>query len=40
MKLEGAVNAVKIGFALQESLITGKKIEFDEIGHRIEEAKL
>jgi myo-inositol 2-dehydrogenase/D-chiro-inositol 1-dehydrogenase len=40
MKLEGAVNAVKIGFALQESLITGRKIEFDEIGRRIEEAKL
>ncbi|KAL3426595.1 hypothetical protein PVAG01_00104 [Phlyctema vagabunda] len=36
MKLEGAVNAVKIGCALQESLITGKKIEFDETGRRIE----
>jgi myo-inositol 2-dehydrogenase / D-chiro-inositol 1-dehydrogenase len=40
MKLEGAVNAVKIGYALQESLIIGKKIEFDEIGRRIEAAKL
>lgn len=40
MRLEGAVNAVKIGCALQESLITGKKIEFDEIGRRIESAKL
>ncbi|KUL89105.1 hypothetical protein ZTR_06076 [Talaromyces verruculosus] len=40
MRLEGAVNAVKIGFALQESLITGKKIEFDEIGRRIESARL
>lgn len=36
MKLEGAVSAVKIGCALQESLITGKKIEFDEAGRRIE----
>ncbi|KAG8163873.1 hypothetical protein KVR01_005791 [Diaporthe batatas] len=36
MKLEGAVNAVKIGCALQESLITGKKIEFDETGRRFE----
>ncbi|POS76292.1 hypothetical protein DHEL01_v205311 [Diaporthe helianthi] len=36
MKLEGAVNAVRIGCALQESLITGKKIEFDESGRRIE----
>jgi myo-inositol 2-dehydrogenase / D-chiro-inositol 1-dehydrogenase len=35
MRLEGAVNAVRIGCALQESLITGKKIEFDEIGRRI-----
>lgn len=35
LRLEGAVNAVKIGCALQESLITGKKIEFDEIGRRI-----
>lgn len=40
MRLEGAVNAVKIGCALQESLITGKKIEFDEIGRRIMSAKL
>ena len=35
MRLEGAVNAVKVGCALQETLITGKKIEFDEIGRRI-----
>jgi len=34
MKLEGAVNAVRIGCALQEALITGKKIEFDEQGRR------
>ena len=36
MRLEGAVNAVKVGCALQESLITGKKIEFDEVGRRLE----
>jgi hypothetical protein len=35
MTLEGAVNAVRIGAALQESWITGKKIEFDENGLRI-----
>ena len=35
MRLEGAVNAVKIGCALQESLVTGKRIEFDEIGRRV-----
>ncbi|OBR10407.1 Nad binding rossmann fold-containing protein [Colletotrichum higginsianum IMI 349063] len=40
MKLTGAVSAVKIGCALQESLITGKKIEFDERGERIESARL
>ncbi|KAL1861041.1 hypothetical protein Plec18167_003674 [Paecilomyces lecythidis] len=40
MKLEGAVAAVRIGCALQESLITGKKIEFDERGNRITRANL
>jgi len=40
MKLDGAVTAVKIGCALQESLITGQKIEFDEIGRRFVTAKL
>ena len=40
MNLDGAVKAVSIGAALQESLITGKKIEFDESGRRIEKAKL
>lgn len=35
MRLEGAVNAVRIGQALQESLISGKRIEFDESGNRI-----
>ena len=34
-RIEGAVAAVKIGCALQESLISGKKIEFNEIGQRI-----
>ncbi|KAL1968553.1 hypothetical protein VTN77DRAFT_1763 [Rasamsonia byssochlamydoides] len=38
--LRGAVDAVKIGCALQESLITGKKIYFDEDGNRIERANL
>jgi myo-inositol 2-dehydrogenase/D-chiro-inositol 1-dehydrogenase len=35
-KLSGAVQAVKIGCALQESLRSGKKIEFDRSGARIE----
>jgi len=39
-KLTGAVQAVKIGCALQESLNSGKKIEFDETGRRIEKAAL
>lgn len=34
-QLAGAVRAVKIGCALQESLVTGRKIEFDEIGRRV-----
>lgn len=34
-KLEGAVNAVRIGQALQESLIQGKRIEFTESGERV-----
>ncbi|KAK6364050.1 uncharacterized protein PV06_03105 [Exophiala oligosperma] len=36
MKLQGAVNAVRIGCALQEALISGKKIEFDEDGSRVD----
>ncbi|CAG7943290.1 unnamed protein product [Penicillium salamii] len=40
MSLEGAVKAVRIGAALQESLISGKKIEFDESGKRVESARL
>jgi myo-inositol 2-dehydrogenase / D-chiro-inositol 1-dehydrogenase len=40
LKLDGAVKAVAIGCALQESLITGKKIEFDEFGKRLERSRL
>ena len=40
LKLAGAVQAVKIGCALQEALITGKKIFFDEVGNRVEKAVL
>lgn len=40
MSLDGAVKAVTIGCALQESLISGKKIEFDESGRRVEQARL
>ena len=40
MKLSGAVQAVKIGCALQESLNSGKKISFDETGRRLELAVL
>ena len=40
LKLTGAVQAVKIGCALQESLNTGKRIDFDEIGRRVEKASL
>ncbi|KAH6894364.1 hypothetical protein B0T10DRAFT_435913 [Thelonectria olida] len=39
-KLTGAVQAVKIGCALQESLNSGQKINFDETGRRIENVKL
>ena len=39
-KLTGAVQAVRIGCALQEALNSGKKINFDETGRRLEEAKL
>ena len=38
--LEGAVTAVRIGCALQEAMITGRKIWFDEQGRRVERAKL
>jgi myo-inositol 2-dehydrogenase / D-chiro-inositol 1-dehydrogenase len=39
-KLSTAVDAVKIGSALQESVRTGRKICFDETGRRIEHAQL
>lgn len=39
-KLSGAVQAVKIGCALQESLNSGQKIFFDETGRRTETPKL
>ncbi|RGP80926.1 myo-inositol 2-dehydrogenase [Fusarium longipes] len=39
-KLSGAVQAVKIGCALQESLNSGRKISFDETGRRLEDSKL
>jgi len=39
-KLAGAVQAVRIGAALQEALRTGKKLEFDEIGQRLDKARL
>ncbi|PLB48065.1 NAD-binding Rossmann fold oxidoreductase family protein [Aspergillus steynii IBT 23096] len=40
LKLEGAVQAVRIGAALQEALITGQKIFFDEQGNREEKSRL
>ena len=40
LDLPAAVQAVRIGAALQESMITGKKILFDESGNRIEAARL
>lgn len=39
-KLSGAVQAVKIGCALQESLNSERKICFDEGGKRIEKSAL
>ncbi|KAH7175851.1 hypothetical protein EDB81DRAFT_674295 [Dactylonectria macrodidyma] len=39
-KLSGAVQAVKIGCALQESLNSGQKINFDETGRRLESSRL
>ena len=35
MEVEGAVEAVRIGAALQESLITERRIDFDDKGERI-----
>ncbi|KAH7359260.1 hypothetical protein B0T11DRAFT_259176 [Plectosphaerella cucumerina] len=39
-KLSGAVQAVAIGCALQESLNSGQKIYFDETGRRVEQPRL
>ncbi|PNS21172.1 hypothetical protein CAC42_3510 [Sphaceloma murrayae] len=39
-RLSGAVRAVEIGVALQESLRTGRKLWFDETGERVEQARL
>ncbi|KIV97868.1 hypothetical protein PV10_01570 [Exophiala mesophila] len=33
--LESAVKALEIALALQESMLTGKKIDFDQNGHRV-----
>lgn len=40
MKLSNAVKAVEIGAYIQESLVTGKQIHFDEIGRRVQKAQL
>ncbi|KAF7562852.1 hypothetical protein G7046_g1268 [Stylonectria norvegica] len=40
LKLSNAVKAVEIGSALQEALVSGRQIRFDETGRRIEETKL
>lgn len=40
LSLDGAVKAVTIGCALQESLISGEKIEFDINGDQVHQAKL
>ncbi|KAJ5569466.1 uncharacterized protein N7459_008896 [Penicillium hispanicum] len=40
MKLSNAIKAVEIGTYLQEALVTGNQIHFDEIGRRIEKAQL
>lgn len=40
LRLDGAVQAVRIGAALQESLITGEKIFFDEEGNRVDKSRL
>jgi myo-inositol 2-dehydrogenase / D-chiro-inositol 1-dehydrogenase len=40
LPLSGAVRAVQIGCALQESLITGEKIFFNETGERLERSRL
>ncbi|KAB8073473.1 hypothetical protein BDV29DRAFT_201790 [Aspergillus leporis] len=40
LRLDGAVQAVRIGAALQESLVTGEKIFFDEAGNRVQKSRL
>lgn len=40
MKLSNAVKAVEIGAALQEALVSGKQVHFDEVGRRVEKASL
>lgn len=40
MKLSNAVKAVQIGSWLQEALVSGKQLHFDEIGRRIEQSQL
>ncbi|KAI8653206.1 hypothetical protein NCS55_01305200 [Fusarium keratoplasticum] len=40
IELESAVEVVKIGVALQESMVTGGKIWFDEQGQRVNKAQL
>jgi predicted dehydrogenase len=40
LRLSGAIKAVEIGAALQEALVSGKQIRFNEIGQRIEDPKL
>ncbi|BDD55996.1 hypothetical protein MAP00_001476 [Monascus purpureus] len=40
IRLDSTVNAMKIACALQESMVTGQKVEFDESGQRVSLAKL
>ncbi|KJZ74267.1 hypothetical protein HIM_06273 [Hirsutella minnesotensis 3608] len=40
MKLDNAVKAVEIGAALQEALVTGRQIRFDETGKRQKTSRL
>lgn len=40
LKLSNAIKAVEIGAALQEALVSGKQIHFDEVGRRVERASL
>lgn len=40
LKLSSAVKAVEIGKALQEVLVSGRQVRFDETGQRVEESTL